>query len=282
MTVPDGSPKYAAIAVPVGDGGDDLGDGLIATAPADAPPAEAQTFLEVVAPATLPEGYTFEAEANGHGFAVKVPTGGVEEGQKFSVPFPAGSTGYSGAAIPRPSVPVGLWKDGTFDCFRHGIIHPVPWNACFCPLVLLGQVMHRLKLTWLASEGGTSAQTAATFKIMLGITCVYQVTMRIPGLAARSLELEALSIAMYAANVLIVALAGFRLVLTCRTRARVRDRYGIPETHCRGSGFEDFCCAAWCGPCAVAQMARHTADYETYAGVCCSETGVPAHAPSIV
>ena len=31
----------------------------------------------------------------------------------------------------------------------------------------------------------------------------------------------------------------------------------------------------WCSCCTVAQMARHTADYETYAARCCSDTGLP-------
>jgi hypothetical protein len=56
------------------------------------------------------QGYTFEAESNGHCFTVKVPVGGVEAGQKFSVPFLPGPNGYSGCAIPRVSVPVGHWK----------------------------------------------------------------------------------------------------------------------------------------------------------------------------
>ena len=56
------------------------------------------------------QGYTFEAESNGQSFTVRVPVGGVERGQKFSVPFLPGSNGYSGSAIPRASVPVGHWK----------------------------------------------------------------------------------------------------------------------------------------------------------------------------
>lgn len=153
--------------------------------------------------------------------------------------------------------------------------------------VLLGQVMHRLKLTWLGSEGGTSAQTAATFKVALGITVAYQVAVQIPGLALLSMDDEDISeedtvIAFSAQHVIKVAFVVLLLVVTCRTRGHIRSRYAIPETHCRGSGFEDFCCAVWCTACTVAQMARHTADYDTYAGTCCSETGVPEHAPSIV
>jgi hypothetical protein len=32
----------------------------------------------------------------------------------------------------------------------------------------------------------------------------------------------------------------------------------------------------------VAQMMRHTTDYDTYHSSCCSETGVPSNVPSIV
>merc|ERR1719253_2203090 len=125
--------KYAPVAVPVIDGDENaLREGFFATVLA--PAQKAHPYLEVVAPATLPEGYTFEAEAGGQPFTVRVPAGGVAEGQKFSVPFPAGANGYSGAAAPRASVPVGAWKDGLCDCFRHGLVHPVLWNACCCRL----------------------------------------------------------------------------------------------------------------------------------------------------
>ena len=72
----------------------------------------------------------------------------------------------------------------------------------------------------------------------------------------------------------------FGVVLVCQVRRRVRERHNIPEGTCRGC--EDCCCAYWCTCCVAAQMARHTADYETYAGLCCSETGLPPHAPSVV
>ena len=39
----------------------------------------ATPYLEVISPATLPEGYSFEAEANGKTFQVQVPEGGVKE-----------------------------------------------------------------------------------------------------------------------------------------------------------------------------------------------------------
>lgn len=81
------------------------------------------------------QGYTFDAEANGHSFTVKVPVGGVEEGQRFSVPFPAGANGYSGAAIPRASVPVGHWKVSkcSINCCTW---YMIVWSVfMFCRLV---------------------------------------------------------------------------------------------------------------------------------------------------
>lgn len=149
--------------------------------------------------------------------------------------------------------------------------------------------MHRLKLTWLASEGGTVAQTTATFRIMLCITIVYQVLHQflkwLPIAYIDTSDNYARPKEGYYTVVdmqyfLIITFWLFTMSLVCRTRRRVRERYSIPEKQCRG--VEDCCCAFFCGCCTAAQMARHTADYETYAGQCCSETGVPAHAPSIV
>jgi Cys-rich protein (TIGR01571 family) len=281
--------KYAPVTVPViGGGMGTPGESFIAM-PVDSPSQEAHPYLEVVSPATLPEGYTFEAESNGHAFRVKVPVGGVEEGQKFSVPFPAGANGYSGSAVPRASVPVGAWRDGLCDCFSHGLIHPMLWNACYCRLILIGQVMHRLKLTWLGNESTNAAQSKATFRICLSIALVYFFIN---------------NIFFYHAMATLFAfdedgqlkdtdddwgivhswlgffLAIFMVILVTKTRKHVRLKYGIPEAGC--AGCEDFCCSLWCNCCTVAQLARHTADYSTYAGLCCSETGVPKHAPSIV
>jgi len=85
--------------------------------------------LELVSPATLPENYTFEVDVEGQSLMVKVPAGGTKEGQKISVPFPSGWT-----AVRSVSAPVGRWKDGLCECCRHGPIHPLLWNAWYCPL----------------------------------------------------------------------------------------------------------------------------------------------------
>ena len=79
------------------------------------------------------------------------------------------------------------------------------------------------------------------------------------------------------------ALLIYLLVLGFRTRWHVRQRYGIPEQDCDcGAGVEDSLVTLACFPCSVAQMARHTADYETYDAQCCSPTGLSAYAPPSV
>lgn len=68
-----------------------------------------------------------------------------------------------------------------------------------------------------------------------------------------------------------------------KTRGIVRQRYQIPPSCVEDScgRLEDAACA-FCVPCCtVAQLSRHTADFGTYHGACCSETGLPPRAPAV-
>jgi Cys-rich protein (TIGR01571 family) len=67
------------------------------------------------------------------------------------------------------------------------------------------------------------------------------------------------------------------IVLILRTRMYIRNIYSIPGNCCK-----DCCAAFWCSMCTVCQMARHTADYYAYDAACCTETGLPDHAPPFV
>lgn len=270
--------EYTAIAVPVYE------DRSGAVDPGSLE-AQAQPCLEVEAPATLPEGYTFEAQFNGHTFAVTVPAGGVKAGQKFIVPHPAVADGLSDFA-PRSTVPVGHWKDSLFDCCRFGCCHPVCCNAYCCPLILLGQIMTRLKLTSLASEG-TLAQTKRTFHTMMILTVVWIVIRVILSTIQNSttplnengqpskVYMTSIGIGQILSLVFLV----FLVFLASRTRRRIRQKYRIPEGGC--GGCDDCCMSFWCPCCTISQMARHTTDYTTYAGQCCSETGVSPNAPAL-
>lgn len=88
--------------------------------------------VHVVAPATLPEGYVFEAEVGPIGakrtIGVEVPQGGVVEGQAFLIPLPDDFA----VGEPRVNVPTGKWKDGPFDLLNAGFFHPSLWcGVCF-------------------------------------------------------------------------------------------------------------------------------------------------------
>eukprot|EP00539_Tryblionella_compressa_P003126 CAMPEP_0178747548 /NCGR_PEP_ID=MMETSP0744-20121128/8379_1 /TAXON_ID=913974 /ORGANISM="Nitzschia punctata, Strain CCMP561" /LENGTH=436 /DNA_ID=CAMNT_0020400789 /DNA_START=45 /DNA_END=1355 /DNA_ORIENTATION=+ len=118
-------------------------------------------MVQVEAPATLSEGYVFWATLRDKtSFPVRVPTGGVESGQTLQVPLLTQDE-ISGSDSNSDSVssPLlferkqkGQWKDGLFSCFRLGLFHPHLCNAWLCPQVLLGQILVRMKMTWLVHQ----------------------------------------------------------------------------------------------------------------------------------
>ena len=88
--------------------------------------------MEVVAPATLSEGYSFDVEIEGQTVTIQVPKGGVEEGQKFTMAMPV--TASLEVGLPRVNVPVGQWRDGLCDCCKYGLCHNALWTSTFCCL----------------------------------------------------------------------------------------------------------------------------------------------------
>jgi Cys-rich protein (TIGR01571 family) len=147
--------------------------------------------------------------------------------------------------------------------------------------------MTRERLNWLGSPGSV-AEVAATFKrVVLAFIgyivvsqCLSVIYMGLIGdpvtddgiydksdVPASALVVDAI------AQTLKLVFALYILVATIRTRAYIRDKYAIPEQSCRGC--EDCCCSFWCGCCTIMQMMRHTADYDKYDAVCCTETGLP-------
>jgi hypothetical protein len=83
--------------------------------------------VDVVAPADLPGGYCFEAEIDDRRFLAMVPPDGVRKGETFSCYM-------RDLDIVGSEIPVGRWRDSLFDCFKHGVSHPLVLNAVFCPL----------------------------------------------------------------------------------------------------------------------------------------------------
>mmetsp|Transcript_34519 Transcript_34519/g.101448 ORF Transcript_34519/g.101448 Transcript_34519/m.101448 type:complete len:280 (+) Transcript_34519:84-923(+) len=257
--------------------------------------AVATPLIEVTAPATLSAGYTFDASLpDGRIFKVQVPAGGVTEGQRFSVPLPgdlSSSTplvGEGGATL--GGGPKYHWKDALCGCCNYGICHPSLWNAMICPLILMAQVATRMKLNWLGSPAeGESWRN--TFKIIVSIVVVHYVISGILAPFKPDYEYDEKSGEMVQVgpdaplwvtivnNIVSASFGLYSLIVMIKVRRSVRQRYEI-EPECCG-GAEDCCCVFFCNCCTVAQMARHTADYEQRRAVCCTSTGMPDSPPEL-
>lgn len=233
------------------------------------PVLEGQLMVQVVAPENLPAGYKFNAVYEEQVFPVEVPAGGLTKGEKIVVPFDP-SLVIEGDGV------TGQWKDGLFDCCKFGILHPSLLNACCCPLILLGQIMTRLKLDWLGDPSPTEGWQC-TFRTMLYITIGYFILNVIfsPGEEYKDTDdfsyKETPESGTYQ---LITSLFGaFVIFVTFKVRKYIRTRDHIPEERCIGC--EDFCCSFWCGCCVASQMARHTANYKSEPANFCTPKGLP-------
>lgn len=268
--------------------------------------------VQLVAPSNLPPGYQFVARlSNGQEVVVEVfHSDGVRQGQTFdAMVLHEASTKSKLRAQPGHFTPHGYWRDGLLlGCFRFGILHPVFCLACWCSPLLLAQVMTRLGLNVWGRPNNTplDAQPQKTLDNVRSLTATsrWSIHRTISTLLCLHFVLieTALSIVVVAqihnrqigdikavptwTYVLLairlacrIALFSYLVLIAVRTRTAVRERFGIPEQFLE-CGIEDALVALACQPCSAAQLARHTADYETYDAVCCTSTGLSAYAPS--
>jgi|Dee2metaT_21_FD_contig_71_613234_length_1023_multi_16_in_0_out_0_1 Cys-rich protein (TIGR01571 family) len=217
-------------------------------------PEDDVPLVKVVAPSDMMEGFKFRAIYDGVAFPVIVPAGGCAAGQVLTVPFNPKAD----------DMPSRFWKDDIFSCFRYGVCHPSSLLACCCPLILLGQVMTRLKLDWLARPDGDWKQT---FKIMVCIAIGFGVLDAILSPA----DPEEPCSPIYSITMFIYTL--FSVYVMMKTRKIVRENDLIGEQTCKGC--EDIVCSFFCGCCTASQLARQTADYELDEGQFFTPTGLP-------
>lgn len=225
-------------------------------------------MVDVIAPADLPGGYRFEAEIEGQRFVATVPAGGVRQGEAFTCYMSElDSVGID--------IPVGYWKDDFSKSCKYGFCHGVVVNSFFCPLLILGQIQFRTKLDFLGrprllSHGITIRST------MISVIAFWTATnLLLFGASnlkwSRGLELTVADVLAFA--LINFCMIGFVVFVTQSTRSSLREKFMIREERC--FDFEDLCCAVWCLPCTLCQMARHTANYDDYEVVSCSKTGLP-------
>jgi len=240
-------------------------------------------MVNIIAPSTLPAGYKFEAKIGQKSFIATVPPGGVKKGETFATPI--GEKADNDLSDDGPiqqqksnvemMVPNGRWRDELFDCLNDGCCHPMLCNSCFCPQVALTQIMTRMQIT---SRGERSATYKAQLTVgsVLGFTAaLFLLNGMFVYIMIRQPQLPLLIICSVPTLLLDLSVLSYFYSILVKIRRNIREEYNIPETRCRGC--EDATVSLCFTCCALAQIGRHTADYSTYRGTCCSDTGLPDH-----
>jgi len=162
------------------------------------------------------------------------------------------------------------------------------------PEIPVGQVISRLRLTWLGVEprSPTTAASATkhAFKTLLYMTFAFWITRLFllliialldPNVGNESGKWIEPGYWYYffalTDDILALAYMGFTIFLLNNLRVYVRNKYKIPKKPNYPSWFcEDCCCSCVCPCLVVAQLMRHTTDYSSERGRCCTTTGLSA------
>ena len=213
--------------------------------------------LKVIAPATLEEGYSFDATVDGRTFRVRVPEGGVVAGQEFVVHdsqeiIPATKE----SSIQDDGAPRGQWRKGLFSCFDT-MFSATFWMAFLCPVIQMAQLQTRFHLNWLSRD----APSEAVRRTFISSMIVFLVFWSVVGWFPESFILYLI----------------FYLFVQTRLRRNARIRYDIP-----GNVIVDFLCTLICSCCSTIQMVRQTHDEKVYPYDGCSTDGLPLHAPPLL
>lgn len=264
-------PPYAAMVVP--------------TAPLSEMMPASAALVEIRAPSDLPGGYELSVSTQGKDgkkeFLVQVPEGGVKTGQVFkglvvSMVQDSAASGirgnYGTRISERMNIPEGAWRDGLCDCCVHGPLHPHLWCALCCSVCALGQVLTRMELNACADpiSGRISAFKILLF-LLIAFVAVEAVLISLVCMEIQSKDRDGAMIFVMAIRLFEITFALFLIWTGAKTRKRIRHKYDIPPNCCE---MEDTCLAWFCSSCSVAQMARHTAEYDKYPAGCCTETGL--------
>jgi Cys-rich protein (TIGR01571 family) len=177
----------------------------------------------------------------------------------------------------------GKWKDGIFSCFRHGLLHPHLWIAWICPQILLGQILTRMKMTWLVKPAASKSSMQSLMGKIFILLVVYsfydallapplfEVTVGENGdVILRQNMNQRWHQVFYVLMSLPMTVYGVLVVV--KLRAAIRAKYGIPTG--KLGMFEDACCVCCCNCCIMSQLARQTADYDDAPAAWCSQSGM--------
>jgi Cys-rich protein (TIGR01571 family) len=221
-----------------------------------------------MAPSDLPGGYMFEAEIDQRRFLATVPAGGVRQGQTFScIMRELDNTSED--------IPIGTWKNTITDCFAHGILHPVVWNALFCPLLAIGQILTRTGFDFLGRPLNPKEPQPSAFNMMVSIVTFWFLLNAFIFAAFnykwyKGLELSTAD--CYSIIIVNGMMVLFTVMSTWFARGAIREKFVIMGAR---YNLENCLCATFCLPCSICQMASHTAAFDEHGAACCTETGLP-------
>jgi len=195
------------------------------------------------------------------------------------------------------------WRDGLWDIYTHGVCHPLLFLSFGAPIcksekksaqhnsflvavsltevtffldaVALGQVMTRLKLNWIgvpSNEAGTNAvfRKLGTLVTIWATVNIGAVSSYVYAFVYIKPYLELVVMAVVMTNLWFYS---FCVFVTGNTRQYLREIYNIQD----GAG-SDYLLAAIYMPFSIAQMGRHTADYNSLQGRLCTDTGLAREA----
>jgi len=251
--------------------------------------------LTIVSPATLPAGYVFEAIIDGNTLSVKVPPGGVAEGDVIQIPMAftkakdaintksLSSSKISSNSSHGSTSKHNKWRNSLCSCFDIICSSCLFWVTFFFPFVTLGQLMQRMGMNILGFRRNNTykntCMTVVVFSILMSLIVFnmlfYYVVTKDPLLL------------YFAATVVCF---GYVLNIYWRVRLRmeVRNKFELPgSSYCpsrcedRGCG-NDLATSLFCSLCSLIQIGRHTHDERIYKYRTNSQTGLKSDAPIIV
>jgi len=190
----------------------------------------------------------------------------------------------------------GRWKSGLFSCCQYGCFHPALCCAWFFPMVLMGQLLTRMKITWLGDRSTPPSEeykktfcTVVTIWICYIVICSFFYCPRTVQTTTIDNKLGDIFGNMIAdddcplwkqnvVNIITIVFGLYTLIVMIRLRMAIRTKYNIPEDCCIGC--EDCCCIFFCGCLSSIQMAHQTTNYEEVRAICCNSTGLPPTIPT--
>lgn len=206
--------------------------------------------LKVIAPASLDEGYSFDATVDGRTFRVKVPEGGVVAGQEFAVHDSQEIIAATNETSDQNDAPRGHWRKNIFSCIDT-LFTETFWIAFLCPVIQTAQLQTRFNLNWRSAQDAPPETVRRTFVASMIVFLVFWTFIG------------------WVPEAFILYLVFYFFIQT-RLRKNARLRYDIP-----GNVVVDFFRTLFCSCCSTIQMVRQSHDEKEYPYDGCAVDGLP-------